>query len=56
VDLEEALRLADELGIYAYDAYPIACARQRRCGLITLDRRLGRAAKTTGVAVVEVEG
>lgn len=55
VELVDALRLADELKIYAYDAYVIACAQRQRCELITLDRGLMRAATTAGVGIVEVE-
>ena len=42
------------LGIYAYDAYMIACATKYRCPLLTLDRGLMRAAEQSGVEVMEV--
>jgi predicted nucleic acid-binding protein len=54
VDLGEALQIAAELTIYAYDAYLIACARQIAAPLLTLDRGLSRAAKRFGVQVLEV--
>ncbi|MBA3342196.1 MAG: type II toxin-antitoxin system VapC family toxin [Gemmatimonadaceae bacterium] len=54
VPLENALRLADELGIYAYDAYVIACAQRQQCSLISLDRGLTRAAARAGITVLEV--
>ncbi len=54
VDLAAALHLAAEHNIYAYDAYVIACAQTRRCGLLTLDRGLAKAAKAAKVAVMEV--
>jgi len=53
-DLEVALGLAAEHGLYAYDAYVIACARRQRCALLALDHGLLRAARAAGVRVVEV--
>jgi predicted nucleic acid-binding protein len=49
-----AVELADRFGLYAYDAYLIACARRQRAPLLTLDTRLGRAAREAGVEVLEV--
>lgn len=54
VELAAALELADRFGLYAYDAYLMACARRQRAPLLTLDARLGRAAQEAGVEVVEV--
>lgn len=54
VDLAAALELADRLGLYAYDAYLMACARRQRAPLLTLDPRLGRAAREAGVQLLEV--
>jgi predicted nucleic acid-binding protein len=54
VSLESALEIAVERGIYAYDAYMIACAETYRCPLLTLDRGLEKAAREAGVEVVEV--
>jgi predicted nucleic acid-binding protein len=54
VELGSALELADRLGLYAYDAYLMACARQYGAPLLTLDPRLGRAAHEAGVRVLEV--
>jgi predicted nucleic acid-binding protein len=54
VELGDALELADRFGLYAYDAYLMACARQQGAPLLTLDPRLGRAAHEAGVRVVEV--
>ena len=58
VELEEALKVAGEAGIYAYDAYLIRCARKYGAPLLTLDRELARGAEGMGVEVmgVEVEG
>ncbi len=55
VELEEALEIADAVGIYAYDAYLIRCALKYRAPLISLDRNLVRVAKEMGVKVMEVE-
>ena len=52
--LHEALSIAGQQDLYAYDAYLIACAKDQRCSLISLDKVLLKAAKETGVAVVEV--
>ena len=54
VSLGAALVIVKECGIYAYDAYMIACAQKYRCPLLTLDRGLIRAAKEAGVEVLEV--
>jgi len=54
VELGIALELADRFGLYAYDAYLMACARQHGAPLLTLDPRLGRAAHEAGVRVLEV--
>ena len=54
VELEETLRIADALGIYACDAYLIRCALKYRAPLISLDRNLVHAAKEVKVKVMEV--
>ncbi len=54
VDLAVSLDLAAQHGLYAYDAYVIACALAQRCGLLALDRDLLRAAAAAGVKVLEV--
>jgi len=54
VELDRALEIADELEIYAYDAYLIRCAQKYRHSLITLDRALMETAKHMGVEAVEV--
>jgi predicted nucleic acid-binding protein len=53
VELATALELADRFGLYAYDACLMACARRQRAPLLTLDARLGRAAREAGVELVE---
>ena len=55
VSLGDSLYIAQQLGIYAYDAYMIAAALQQGCPLLTLDRGLVMAARSKGVTVIEVE-
>lgn len=54
VELSEALLLAVQLGIYAYDAYILRCALRLRYPVLTLDQGLSEAAKRAGVKVLEV--
>jgi predicted nucleic acid-binding protein len=54
VDIRTAVRLAMELGLYAYDAYMLILAQQRGLPLLTLDIKLQTAARRTGVSVVEI--
>jgi predicted nucleic acid-binding protein len=55
VELTESLELADELSLYAYDAYLLRCASKYHLPLLTLDGRLAQAAKEKKVQVLEVE-
>jgi len=55
VSIVAALETAEACGIYAYDAYMIACAQKYHCPLLTLDKGLVRAAKEAGVEVMEVK-
>jgi predicted nucleic acid-binding protein len=54
VSMEDSVKLAAALNIYAYDAYVIECAREHRLKLLTLDVGLKEAAKRVGVDVLEV--
>lgn len=54
VDIGQAVALAVELGLYAYDAYMLGLARSRRLQLLTLDNKLGAAARAVGVELVEI--
>jgi predicted nucleic acid-binding protein len=54
VDLEAAIRLAHELGIYAYDTYGIACARDQNSPVLTLDGDQRDAAEEAGVEVIYI--
>ena len=55
VDLQEAVRLGHEHGIYAYDAYVLECARRYATPLLSLDGPQCRIARTLGIEVLEVE-
>lgn len=54
VELDESLRVADDLGIYAYDAYLIQAASKYRSPLLTLDSYLIECAKKMKARVIEV--
>ena len=54
VELAESMKLANELGLYAYDAYLLRCAAKYRSPLLTLDAGLIQAAKKKKIAVLEV--
>jgi predicted nucleic acid-binding protein len=54
VDLVEALEIAANLKIYAYNAYVLQYARVHRCSVLTLDGGLLRAAKKLDLDVMEV--
>lgn len=54
VDLEDAVALANRFGIYAYDAYVVACARRYRTPLLSLDQAQNAVAREAGVTVMEV--
>jgi predicted nucleic acid-binding protein len=54
VELEQTLRIAANLNIYAYDAYIIRCAQKYRTPLVSLDQNLVIQAKNIGIHVKEV--
>jgi predicted nucleic acid-binding protein len=53
VDMQMSMDIAHEHDLYAYDAYIIACARESRCPLVSLDRNLMNAARKAHVSLVE---
>lgn len=53
VELDETIRLADMLNIYAYDAYLIRCALKYKAPLLSLDQGLVHVATTMNVQIVE---
>ncbi len=56
VSLPASMELVDELGIYAYDAYVLACAQEQRAPLLTLDRGLLRAGTKLDIEIMEFSG
>lgn len=54
VELEETLRLAHQLNIYAYDAYLIRCAQRYNAPLISLDESLLKLAEQLNVKVIRI--
>lgn len=55
VELNESLKIAAELNIYAYDAYLIQCALKYNAPLITLDQSLVRMAREKRAQIIEVK-
>ena len=54
VDLGQSVEMSYRLGLYAYDAYVLACALNLRLPLLTLDGDLIDAAPEVGVQILEV--
>lgn len=54
VDFENAIAIAAESRLYAYDAYYLDCVLRHAAPLLTLDRRLKIAARKLGAEVLEV--
>lgn len=54
VGLEDALDIASQQNIYAYDAYFLVCAQKLNIPLISLDIRLLDVARSLGVNICEV--
>ncbi|MEA3338297.1 MAG: type II toxin-antitoxin system VapC family toxin [Chloroflexota bacterium] len=54
IELPASLEIADQLSIYAYDAYLIRTAEKYRAPLLTLDKTLQHHAQSYGVKVLEV--
>jgi predicted nucleic acid-binding protein len=53
VDIKEALNIAIEHNIYAYDAYFLQCAVNNKCPLITLDRKMKEIGKSLKIKILE---
>lgn len=53
VDIPQALKLAFDFNIYAYDAYFLKCAQFLSCPLITLDKRMKQVATDLNIKVLE---
>ena len=55
IDIAAALRLATKHAIYAFDAYVLSCAFERRAELLTLDARMMVTARAEGLQLRELE-
>ena len=55
VDMSNVMSIAAAVDVYAYDAYFVDCALRHAAPLLTLDRKLGRLARTLGVNLVDLE-
>ena len=55
IDLEKSLKIAQQLSLYAYDAYLINCALTYKSSLISLDQNLITYAKKMHVKIIEVQ-
>jgi predicted nucleic acid-binding protein len=55
IDLQRAVDLGLELGIYAYDAYILEAARSSGFPLLALDGPIRRNAKKLGLSLVELD-
>jgi len=53
VDIRQALKLALDYNIYAYDAYFLQCAKELSCPLITLDKRMKKVAHELNIEIME---
>ncbi|HEY9159963.1 MAG TPA: type II toxin-antitoxin system VapC family toxin [Desulfomonilia bacterium] len=54
VDLVKSLKIADDLGIYAYDAYLLCCAKDNRMPLLSLDKKLIKAAASISISTLDI--
>jgi len=54
-ELDESLKIAAELNIYAYEAYLIRCALRYNAPLFSLDLSLKSVAQAQGAGVIGVE-
>jgi len=53
IDIAQALQLAIEFNIYAYDAYFLQCAINQSCPLLTLDKGMKKVAKQLNIKILE---
>ena len=53
VDITQALKLAIDFNIYAYDAYFLQCAINQSCPLLTLDKRMKQVAQKLNIKIME---
>lgn len=55
ISLKEAIEIGHELGIYAYDAYFIVCAKKLNIPLLSLDSSLLRTAEKMEIKTMEIK-
>jgi len=55
IDLEKALKIAENYAIYAYDAYFIVACKEINCPLISLDVSLIEIAANAGINILKVQ-
>jgi predicted nucleic acid-binding protein len=55
IELEDALNIAAQFELYAYDAYLVCCAIQYRLPLLSLDRGLIHVAQQASIPVIKVD-
>jgi len=53
IDVQQALELAIEYNIYAYDAYFLLCAKSLAQSLMSLDKRMKQIARDLGIDILE---
>ena len=53
IDISQALKLAIDFNIYAYDAYFLQCAINQSCPLLTLDKGMKKVAKKLNIKILE---
>ncbi len=54
INIREALKIACQFNIYAYDAYFLECAISLHCPLLTLDLRMIEIAQSLSIHIIEV--
>lgn len=54
VDIGQAIELAAQHRIFAYDAYFLACAQQTRSPLLTLDRKMKAIAEMLKIELINI--
>jgi len=53
VDIKQAIKIAFDYNIYAYDAYFLQCAKQLSYPLITLDKKMKQVAYNLKIEILE---
>ena len=53
INIQEALDLAIEHNIYAYDAYFLICAKSLAQPIMSLDKKMRQVARDIGIKIVE---